>query len=77
MRKTASRIAALLLAAMTLQLFACGNDAGTTNTGNDTSSGDTETTAPETTLSVPRVRPATLSTTRSISAMRRSPTAST
>ena len=26
MRKTASRIAALLLAAMTLQLFACGND---------------------------------------------------
>lgn len=48
MRKTASRIAALLLAAMTLQLFACGNDAGTTNTGNDTSSGDTETTAPET-----------------------------
>ena len=48
MRKTASRIAALLLAAMTLQLFACGNDAGTTNTGNDTSSGDTDTTAPET-----------------------------
>ena len=48
MRKTASRIAALLLAAMKLQLFACGNDAGTTNTGNDTSSGDTETTAPET-----------------------------
>ena len=48
MRKTASRIAALLLAAMTLQLFACGNDAGTTNTGNDTSSGDRETTAPET-----------------------------
>lgn len=48
MRKTASRIAALLLAAMTLQLFACGSGAGTTDTGNETSSGNTETTAPET-----------------------------
>ena len=48
MRKTASRIATLLLAAMTLQLFACGSGAGTTDTGNETSSGNTETTAPET-----------------------------